>query len=57
MLFLITNYVACLPVIISVGIFSLYHFWALMNNSSSIEIWEVEKAAEMRRKGRIDQVE
>ncbi|KAG0143977.1 hypothetical protein CROQUDRAFT_660498 [Cronartium quercuum f. sp. fusiforme G11] len=55
MLFLITNYVACLPVIIAVGVFSLYHLWSLINNTTSIEIWEKEKAQDLRRKGKINQ--
>lgn len=55
MLFLITNYVACMPVVLSVGVMSLYHLWSLLNNTTSIEGWEKENANKLRRKGRINQ--
>lgn len=55
MTFLILNYVACLPVILAVGCFSIYHTWALLSNVTTIEGWEKEKAIELRRKGRIHQ--
>jgi len=55
MIFLVLNYVACLPVILAVGVFSLYHLWAVLSNTTTIEGWEKEKARELRRKGRIQQ--
>ncbi|OAV98273.1 hypothetical protein PTTG_00322 [Puccinia triticina 1-1 BBBD Race 1] len=55
MIFLVLNYVACLPVILAVGVFSLYHLWAAVSNTTTIEGWEKEKARELRRKGRIQQ--
>ncbi|EGF99803.1 uncharacterized protein MELLADRAFT_40044 [Melampsora larici-populina 98AG31] len=55
MLFLITNYVACMPVVLAVGVMSLYHLWSLLNNTTSIEGWEKENAQKLRRKGRINQ--
>lgn len=30
--FLVANYVCCIPVICAVGLFSLYHFWNLLEN-------------------------
>ncbi|PLW53782.1 hypothetical protein PCANC_03590 [Puccinia coronata f. sp. avenae] len=53
MIFLVLNYVACLPVILAVGVFSVYHLWAVLTNTTTIEGWEKEKARELRRKGRI----
>lgn len=55
MIFLVLNYVACLPVILAVGLFSLYHLWALVTNTTTIEGWEKQEASELRRKGRIHQ--
>ncbi|MBW0494120.1 hypothetical protein O181_033835 [Austropuccinia psidii MF-1] len=55
LVFLISNYVACIPVILAVGIFSLYHLWSLLSNTTTIEGWEKEKASQLRRKGRIHQ--
>jgi palmitoyltransferase len=56
MIFLVLNYVACLPVILAVGVFSVYHLWAVLTNTTTIEGWEKEKARELRRKGRIQSV-
>jgi palmitoyltransferase len=56
MIILVLNYVSCLPVILAVGVFSLYHLWAVLSNTTTIEGWEKEKARELRRKGRIQQV-
>ncbi|EFP83579.1 uncharacterized protein PGTG_09292 [Puccinia graminis f. sp. tritici CRL 75-36-700-3] len=55
MIILVLNYVSCLPVILAVGVFSLYHLWAVLSNTTTIEGWEKEKARELRRKGRIQQ--
>ncbi|KAH9452776.1 hypothetical protein Pst134EB_016729 [Puccinia striiformis f. sp. tritici] len=55
LIFLILNYVMCLPVILAVGIFNLYHLWAVISNTTTIEGWEKDKARELRRKGRIQQ--
>jgi len=55
-LFIIFNYVACLPVLLVVGIFSIYHFWCLCSNTTTIEGWEKDKAAVLRRKGRIKEI-
>lgn len=54
--FLIGNYATCLPVLLAVGLFSLYHFWCLVTNTTTIEGWEKDKAAVLRRKGRIKEI-
>ncbi|KAF8215863.1 zf-DHHC-domain-containing protein [Mycena galopus ATCC 62051] len=56
LVFIILNYVACIPVLMAVGAFSLYHFNALMNNTTTIEGWEKDKAATMVRRGTIREV-
>lgn len=53
---LVGNYVACVPVLIAVGAFSLYHLWCLLVNTTTIESWEKEKVATLRRKGKIMEV-
>ncbi|ORY79295.1 DHHC palmitoyltransferase-domain-containing protein [Leucosporidium creatinivorum] len=50
---LILNYTACVPVLMAVGMFSLYHFWCLLMNTTTIEGWEKDKVATLRRKGKI----
>ncbi|KAF5388519.1 hypothetical protein D9757_004693 [Collybiopsis confluens] len=44
---IILNLVACIPVLLSVGAFSIYHFNGLMNNTTTIEGWEKDKVATM----------
>ncbi|KAF7337517.1 Palmitoyltransferase PFA4 [Mycena sanguinolenta] len=56
LIFIILNYVACVPVLMAVGAFSLYHFNALKNNTTTIEGWEKDKAATMVRRGKIREV-
>ncbi|KAG7099650.1 hypothetical protein E1B28_001476 [Marasmius oreades] len=56
LVFIILNYVACLPVLLSVGAFSLYHFYGLIGNTTTIEGWEKDKAATMVRRGKIREV-
>ena len=34
--FLVANYVCCIPVLVAVGLFSLYHFWNLAANVSKL---------------------
>ncbi|KAJ7597463.1 palmitoyltransferase PFA4 [Mycena floridula] len=53
---IILNYVACIPVLMSVGIFSIYHFLGLLGNSTTIEGWEKDKVATMIRRGKIREV-
>lgn len=53
---LILNYTACLPVLIAVGIFSLLQFWSLFTNTTTIESWEKDRAASLKRRGKIREV-
>ncbi|THV07488.1 palmitoyltransferase PFA4 [Dendrothele bispora CBS 962.96] len=53
LIFIILNYVACVPVLLAVGGFSLLHFHSLLGNTTTIERWEKDKAATMVRYGRI----
>jgi palmitoyltransferase ZDHHC6 len=53
---LILNYTACVPVLMAVGMFSLYHFWCLVMNTTTIEGWEKDKAVTLTRKGKILEV-
>ncbi|KPV76336.1 uncharacterized protein RHOBADRAFT_13465 [Rhodotorula graminis WP1] len=50
---LVLNYTACVPVIIAVGVFSLYHLWSVCVNTTTIEGWEKDKVATLRRRGKI----
>ncbi|TFK41869.1 DHHC palmitoyltransferase-domain-containing protein [Crucibulum laeve] len=56
LVFIIMNYVACVPVLLAVGAFSIYHFFGLLGNSTTIEGWEKDKAATMFRRGKIREV-
>ncbi|PPR01916.1 hypothetical protein CVT24_001255 [Panaeolus cyanescens] len=53
---IILNYVTCVPVLLAVGGFSLYHFWSLMRNTTTIEGWEKDKVALMVRKGKTREI-
>lgn len=53
---LVLNYTACVPVIIAVGVFSLYHLWSVCVNTTTIEGWEKDKVATLRRRGKIREV-
>ncbi|KAG6889989.1 hypothetical protein C0995_012949 [Termitomyces sp. Mi166 len=55
-LFTILNYVACIPVLLAVGGFSLYHLYCLLGNSTTIEGWEKDKAATLVRRGKLHEV-
>ncbi|GAA5899320.1 hypothetical protein JCM8208_001615 [Rhodotorula glutinis] len=50
---LVLNYTACVPVVIAVGVFSLYHLWSVFVNTTTIEGWEKDKVATLRRRGKI----
>ncbi|KAH7338954.1 DHHC palmitoyltransferase-domain-containing protein [Rhizoctonia solani] len=56
LVFLILNYAACTPVLLLVGGFSLYHFYCLASNQTTIEGWEKDKVARLVRRGRIHDV-
>ncbi|GAA5884559.1 hypothetical protein JCM6882_005299 [Rhodosporidiobolus microsporus] len=53
MVILVLNYVACAPVIIAVGVFSLYHLYSVVTNTTTIEGWEKDKVASLKRRGKI----
>ncbi|KAH8110616.1 zf-DHHC-domain-containing protein [Phellopilus nigrolimitatus] len=54
--FIILNYVTCIPVLLGVGGFSLYHFYCLSKNTTTIEGWEKDKVATLVKKGKIHEV-
>jgi len=47
------NYVTCVPVLLLVGGFSLYHFYCILGNTTTIEGWEKDKVATLIRRGKI----
>ncbi|EJC98733.1 zf-DHHC-domain-containing protein [Fomitiporia mediterranea MF3/22] len=55
-IFMILNYVTCVPVLLGVGGFSLYHFYCLSNNTTTIEGWEKDKVATLVKRGKIHEV-
>jgi hypothetical protein len=40
---MVLNFSACVPVVCSVGIFNIYHWWSLLGNTTTIEAWEKDK--------------
>ncbi|KAF8078935.1 zf-DHHC-domain-containing protein [Lyophyllum atratum] len=56
LVFTILNFVACVPVLLAVGGFSLYHMYCLFGNSTTIEGWEKDKVATMVRRGKLSEV-
>ncbi|KAL8286497.1 hypothetical protein RQP46_004514 [Phenoliferia psychrophenolica] len=50
---LIANYTLCVPTLFAVGMFSLFHFWSVGTNTTTIEGWEKDKVAVLKRKGKI----
>ncbi|KAN0100355.1 DHHC palmitoyltransferase domain containing protein [Tylopilus felleus] len=55
-LLVVLNYVFVVPVILAVGAFSLYHFYNLTSNTTTIEGWEKDKAATLKRNGKIQEI-
>ncbi|KAG8931930.1 Palmitoyltransferase [Tulasnella sp. 418] len=55
-LFVVFNYTACIPVIMAVGFFSIYHFYCLCTNTTTIEGWEKDKVATLIRRGKIREI-
>ncbi|CAG8605950.1 8431_t:CDS:2 [Funneliformis mosseae] len=55
-IFLILNYIAVIPVLFSVGILSLYHFYCMLSNTTTIESWEKDKVSTMVRRGKIKEI-
>ncbi|CEL56154.1 Palmitoyltransferase PFA4 OS=Cryptococcus neoformans var, neoformans serotype D (strain B-3501A) GN=PFA4 PE=3 SV=1 [Rhizoctonia solani AG-1 IB] len=56
LVFIILNYAACTPVLLLVGGFSVYHFYCLASNQTTIEGWEKDKVATLVRRGKIREV-
>ncbi|KAL7285081.1 hypothetical protein ACG7TL_000173 [Trametes sanguinea] len=56
LIFIVLNFATCIPVLLAVGIFSLYHFYYLLTNTTTIEGWEKDKAATLVRRGRIQEI-
>ena len=73
LLWVVLNYVTCVPVLVIVGGFrylrfcpfprrqadklgSLYHFYCVLGNTTTIEGWEKDKVATLIRRGKIRQV-
>ncbi|CDO73449.1 hypothetical protein BN946_scf185013.g84 [Trametes cinnabarina] len=56
LVFIVLNFATCVPVLLAVGIFSLYHFYYLCTNTTTIEGWEKDKAATLVRRGRIQEI-
>ncbi|KAI0067973.1 zf-DHHC-domain-containing protein [Artomyces pyxidatus] len=56
LVFIILNFVTCIPVWLMVGAFSLYHFYSLLGNTTTIEGWEKDKVATLIRRGKIREV-
>ena len=50
---LVLNYTACIPVLIAVGVFSLFHLWSVVTNTTTIESWEKDRAVSLKRRGKI----
>lgn len=55
--FLVANYAACIPVIVAVGLFSIYHFYCMLTNTTTVEGWEKDKVTTLVRRGKISQVQ
>ncbi|KAI0778969.1 zf-DHHC-domain-containing protein [Trametes elegans] len=56
LIFIVLNFATCIPVLLAVGIFSLYHFYSMLGNSTTIEGWEKDKVATLVRRGRIREI-
>lgn len=50
---IVLNLAACIPVLLCVFVFSLYHYWTLWSNTTTIESWEKDKVATLIRRGKI----
>jgi len=56
LVFIILNYVFCVPVLLAVGGFSMYHIYCLFTNTTTIEGWEKDKVATLIRRGKIREI-
>jgi hypothetical protein len=50
---LVLNLATCVPVWLAVGIFSIYHVYCAVGNSTTIEGWEKDRVATLVRRGKI----
>ena len=50
---LVANYATAVPVLLAVGFFSIFHFWCMASNTTTIEGWEKDKAATLLRRGHL----
>lgn len=55
-LILVFNFATGFPVLLAVGLFSLYHLWLVAGNTTTIERWEKDKVATMVRRGKIKDI-
>lgn len=53
---IVLNLVLAVPVLLSVGGLSIYHFYYLFTNTTTIESMEKDKAAKLAQRGRISQL-
>ncbi|KAF9977916.1 Palmitoyltransferase [Actinomortierella ambigua] len=51
--FLILNIFVDGGVLLAVGSLCVYHLWSLINNTSTIEVWEIEKVEKMIKAGKM----
>ncbi|KIY73495.1 zf-DHHC-domain-containing protein [Cylindrobasidium torrendii FP15055 ss-10] len=56
LIFILLNLVTCIPVLLAVGGFSIFHLSSLMSNTTTIEGWEKDKAATLVRRGKLREV-
>lgn len=52
----VLNFATCVPVLVCVGMFSLYHLYLAAGNSTTIEGWEKDKVATLVKRGKIREV-
>lgn len=57
MVWLLLNFIFCGLTLMIVGAFSIFHFWSMCANTTTIEGSEMEKVDRMIRRGRIPQVD
>lgn len=53
---LVANYVTSAPTLMAIGMFSVYHIYCMMTNSTTIEGWEKDRVATLKRRGKIRDV-
>ena len=51
MVFIVLNYLMCLPVILIIFFLALYHIWLVTGNTTTIESWEVDRVHKQIRRG------